>query len=210
MIGAPASAIRAGIMAGLLLLAQYFGRFSVAWRTIVFAATFMLIQNPLLLVSDVGFQLSFLATMGMIHLQPFLSEKFKKIPNAWELRNNLTATLSAQIFALPILIYNFGQISLISPITNILILPLIPFLTIFGFIFSFIGIFWQGLAQVLSWPAWLLISYILKVIDVSSKIPFTSLILKNVHWIFLIIFYSILAALVFWLNQKRKLKFLGQ
>ena len=208
MIGAPASAIRAGIMASLLLIAQYFGRFSSASRTIVFAATFMLLQNPLLLISDVGFQLSFLATMGMIHLQPFLSEKFKKIPNSFQLRNNLSATLSAQIFALPILIYNFGQISLISPITNILILPLIPFLTILGFIFSFIGIFWQGLAQILSWPAWLLITYILKIVDFSSKILWASLTFKNVHWLFLIISYLILGLIIWRLQESQKLKFL--
>lgn len=208
MIGAPASAIRAGIMAGLLLLAQYFGRFSSASRAIVFAATFMLWQNPLLLVSDVGFQLSFSATMGMVHLQPILSEKFKKISNFLQLKNNLSATLSAQIFALPILIYNFGRISLISPITNILILLLIPFLTILGFGVAFIGVFWQALAQILSWPAWLGLTYILIIVDFSSKIPRASLIFKNVHWIFLIIFYLILGAFVFWLDRKRKLKFL--
>jgi competence protein ComEC len=209
MIGAPASAVRAGIMAGLFLLAQHFGRLSSASRTIVFAATFMLVQNPLLLRLDIGFQLSFLAIMGLIFLQPIFLDLFKKIPNFLQLKNNLSATVSAQIFTFPILIYNFGQISITSPLTNILILPLIPFLTILGFVFSFIGIFWQGLAQILSWPAWFFITYILKVIDVSSKIPFTSLVLKNVHWGFLIISYLILGGLVFWLNQKRKLKFLN-
>jgi len=209
MIGAPASAIRAGIMGLLLLTAQHFGRFSTSSRAIVLAATLMLFQNPLILRWDIGFQLSFLATMGMIHLQSVLEDFLKKIPNFFQLRNNLSTTLSAQIFVFPILIYNFGQISIISPIPNILILPLIPFLTIFGFIFSFIGIFWQNLAQILSWPAWLLITYILKIIGLSSKISWASLIFKNVHWIFLIISYLILGILVFWLNQRRKLRFLN-
>lgn len=208
MIGAPASAIRAGIMAGILLLAQHFGRFSSPFRAIVFAATLMLIKNPLLLRLDIGFQLSFLAVMGLIYLQPILSEKFQKIPNAWQLRNNLIATFSAQIFALPILIYNFGQISIISPVINILILPLIPLLTILGFVFAFAGIFWQQLAQIISWPTWLGLTYILKIVNLSSKIPFASLTLENVHWILVIIFYAILGSFIFWLNQKRKLKFL--
>lgn len=208
MIGAPASAIRAGIMASLLLIAQYFGRFSTASRAIIFAATLMLLQNPLILRLDIGFQLSFLATLGLIHLQPILSDYFKKIPNFFQLRNNLSATLSAQTFVFPILVYNFGQISIISPITNILILPLIPFLTILGFIFSFIGIFWQILGQFFSWPAWLLLTYILKIIDFSSKIPFASLIFKNIHWIFLIISYLILGVVIWRLQENRKLKFL--
>jgi competence protein ComEC len=208
MIGAPASAIRAGIMGLLLLTAQHFGRFSSASRSIVFAATLMLLQNPLILRYDIGFQLSFLATMGMIHLQEILSEKLKKIPDVFQLRNNLSSTLAAQIFVFPILIYNFGQISLISPLTNIFILPLIPIITILGFIFSFIGIFWQGLAQILSWPAWLGLTYILKIVDFSSKISWASLIFKNIHWIFLIISYLILGIIVWRIKENQKLKFL--
>ena len=60
MIGAPASAVRAGIMAGLLLLAQKLGRLRGAGRAVIFAAVIMLLINPLLIKSDVGFQLSFL------------------------------------------------------------------------------------------------------------------------------------------------------
>jgi len=209
MIGAPSSVVRAGIMAILFLTAQHFGRHSSASRAIVIAAAVMLIQNPLLLRLDIGFQLSFLAMMGLIYLQPFFLDFSKKIPNPLQLRNNLAATLSAQVFTLPILVYNFGRIPIISPISNILILPLIPFITILGFIFSFIGIFWQQLAQIFSWPAWLLLTYIIKVVDLSSKISWASLTFKNLHWIFVIISYLILGFFIFWLNQKRKLKFLS-
>lgn len=209
MIGAPSSVIRAGIMAILFLTAQHFGRLSAASRAIVCAAAFMLLQNPLLLRLDVGFQLSFLAVMGLIYLQPAFSDFFKKIPDFLQLRYTLTATLAAQVFTLPILVYNFGRIPIISSIANILILPLIPLITILGFIFSFIGIFWQQLAQILSWPAWLLLTYIIKIVDFSSKIPWASLILENIHWIFVIISYLILGYFIFWLNQKRKLKLLN-
>jgi competence protein ComEC len=208
MIGAPASAIRAGIMALLFLTAQHFGRLSSASRTIVLAATLMLWQNPLILRWDIGFQLSFLATLGMINLQSILSERLKKIPDFLQLRNNLSATLAAQIFVFPILIFNFGQISIISPLTNIFILPLIPIITILGFIFSFIGIFWQSLAQILSWPTWLGLTYILKIIDFSSKISFAFLTFENVPWIFLIISYLVLVTIVWRLQESQKLKFL--
>lgn len=209
MIGAPSSVVRAGIMAILFLTAQHFGRQSAASRAIVIAAAFMLLQNPLLLRLDVGFQLSFLAVMGLIYLQPAFSDFFKKIPDFLQLRYTLTATLAAQVFTLPILVYNFGRIPIISPIANILILPTIPFITILGFIFSFLGIFWQSLAQILSWPAWLFLTYIVKIVDFSSKIPWASLALENIHWIFVIISYLILAYFIFRLNQKRKLKFLN-
>jgi len=196
MIGAPASGVRAGIMAILFLTAQYFGRLSSASRLVVLAATVMLAFNPLLLRLDVGFQLSFLAVMGLVYLQPIFSNLFKKIPNTFQLRNSLAATLSAQIFVFPILVYNFGQISIISPITNILILPLIPFVTILGLLFSFVGIFFQSLGQILSWPVYLMLAYITKVIDFFSKFSWVSLVFKNVSWVWLIILYFILIIIV--------------
>jgi len=137
MIGAPASGVRAGIMAGVFLTAQHFGRMSAASRAVVFTLTLMLFLNPLLLKLDVGFQLSFLAILGMIYLQPIFSDFFKKIPNFkfFPLKTTLSATLSAQVFTLPILIYNFGYISIISPIANILIVPFLAPITILIFIF---------------------------------------------------------------------------
>jgi len=194
MIGAPASVVRAGIMAILFLIGQHFGRLSSASRAIIIAAAFMLFQNPLLLRLDVGFQLSFLGVMGLIYLQPIFSDLFKKIPNFLQLRNNLATTISAQLFTFPILIYNFGRITILSPISNILILPLIPLVTILGFIFAFIGIFFQSLAQILSWLAYLMLSYVTKVIDFFSKISWASINFKNVPWIFVIIFYLILTS----------------
>ncbi len=209
MIGAPASAVRAGVMGGLFLVAQHFGRLSAASRAIVFASTFMIFMNPLLLGLDVGFQLSFLAMIGLIYLQPVFLNVFKKIPNIFQLRYTLSATLSAQIFTLPILIYNFGRFSITSPFCNILIVPVLPLITVLGFIFAFFGIIFQSLGLILSLPAWLFLTYIIKVIDFFSQFPFTSIIFKNVHWIWLVISYLILGFLTWRLNKRQKLKFLN-
>ncbi|MDD5145991.1 MAG: ComEC/Rec2 family competence protein [Candidatus Pacebacteria bacterium] len=208
MIGFPASALRAGIMGILFLSAQYFGRLSFAPRSIIFAAAFMLLLNPLLLKLDVGFQLSFLAIMGLVYLQPHFQEFFQKIPNFLQLRYTLAATLSAQIFTLPVLIYNFGRISILSPIVNILIVPLFSLITILGFTFSFAGIFLPFLGQIISWPAWLLLTYVLKVIDLFSKIQFVSKNISNMHWGLLLIFYSVSGFIIWRLQEKQKLKFL--
>ena len=211
MIGAPASAVRAGIMAGLLLLAQHLGRMSQAWRAVVFAGTFMLALNPLLLRLDAGFQLSFLAILGMIYLQPTFSNFLKKIPNPkiFPIRTTLSATMSAQIFTLPILVYNFGYIPLVSPITNILIVPFLAPITILIFIFGLSGMIFSVFGWILSWPAWLVLSYLVAIIDWFSKLPFASLTLENVHWFWLIISYLILGFLAWRLQEKQKLKFLN-
>jgi competence protein ComEC len=199
MIGAPSSAIRAAIMGILYLTAQYFGRLSSGERPVVFAATLMLFFNPLLLRYDIGFQLSFLAILGIIYFSQFFFEKMKNFPKL--IKESLTSTLSAQIFTFPILIYNFGQISLISPFTNVLILPLLPTITILGFIFSFFGMIWEILGYLFSFPCWLLLSYLLKVVELCSKIPYSFLTLK-VNFLFLLISYSILIPLALYLNKK--------
>ncbi|KKS33453.1 MAG: internalization-related competence protein ComEC/Rec2 protein [Parcubacteria group bacterium GW2011_GWC2_42_13] len=176
MIGAPASAVRAGIMAGVLLLAQKTGRLYFAGRALLIAAAIMLIFNPLLLFYDVGFQLSFLAVLGIIYLFPIfdfhLSHFLKNKGSRW-FRQILALTLSAQIFTLPILVYNFGSVSLISPLVNVLVVPLLPVILIFGFLGILAGLFGQFLGMMFSFPVFGILSYILEVSRVFGNFAFS-------------------------------------
>jgi competence protein ComEC len=177
MVGLPSSAVRAAIMAGGLLWAQMMGRGASAFRIIIFAALIMLALNPLLLKHDVGFQLSFLAVTGIIFLSPHIKRWLKKVPDQKfiNLRSILAMTLAAQIFTLPVLILNFGRVSLLAPFSNVLVLPVLPFVLGSGFLFSIAGLLWQPLGWVLSWPAWLLLTYVFKITDWFSAIPAASL-----------------------------------
>lgn len=210
MIGAPASAVRAGIMGGLFMAAQNFGRLSAASRAIVFASTLMLASNPLLLKLDIGFQLSFLAMMGIIYLQPIFSDVFKKIPNPgfFPLRTTFTATVSAQVFTLPILIYNFGYVSLISTAANILIVPILAPLTILIFIFGLSGMLSIFLGWVLSFPSWLLLTYLTKIIDWFSGFPAATLQF-GISWVWLAVLYSVIFIIIRRMEERQKLKFLN-
>ena len=209
MTGLQTSAIRAGIMGGLFLLGQYLGRMSVSSRSIVFAAALMLFQNPLLLKLDVGFQLSFLATMGIIHLGPIFQDWLKKIPNTPQLKSILAMTLAAYLFTLPILIYNFGYFSLVALLTNLLIAPVLPFIMLFGFLFAISGLIFQPLGWILSWPVWGLLTYLTKIVDWFSGLPLAYLTFENFRWFWLIISYLILGFLTWRLQEKQKLKFLN-
>ncbi len=206
MIGMPSSAVRAGIMAGLFLFAQKIGRFSWSDRAIVFAGTIMLIHNPLLLSADIGFQLSFLAVLGIIYLTPMFQDKLKKIHPGF-LRDIIAMALSAQIFTLPILIHNFGYMSLVSVFTNLLIAPVLPFILGFGFLFVLTGTFSLFFAWLLSMPCYLLITYIIKIVDLFSSLPYAVLNLK-ISWIFILFYYAALILAVWFIYQKQKLKFL--
>ncbi|MDP3093153.1 MAG: ComEC/Rec2 family competence protein [bacterium] len=206
MIGAPASALRAGLMVSLFLAAQFSGRLAAGSRSLVFSAAVILAENPLLLRFDVGFQLSFLAMAGLIYWQPFFKQKvFRRLPDFF--RTNLSATFAAQVFTLPLLIYNFGYVSLISPLTNILLVPLIPYLTIIGFVFGILGMISLFFGQILSWILWLGLSYILLVIDLSLKIPFAHLVFGNLSAILVLAAYLFLILATWKIQSARKQEF---
>ncbi len=208
MTGAQSSAVRAGIVGGLFLLGQKIGRESVSFRSIVFAAFLMLLFNPLLLRYDVGFQLSFLAVLGILYLSPFFKKILKFLPeeNFFNLRSILTMTFSAQIFTLPVLIYNFGRVSIIAPLINVLILPFVSWVMILGFSFAFVGMIYFPLGWLLSFFCWFLLSYIIKVIDVFSSFSFSTLSFK-ISWFWLIFSYFVLIVFVFFFQKKKKLFF---
>lgn len=210
MVGFRPSVVRAGIMAATVLLAQKVGRLSASSRVLVITAAVMLVLNPMLLRWDVSFQLSFLAILGIIFLTQPLENLLKFIPKEKfvNARRILATTFSAQIFTLPILIYNFGRISLISPLTNFLILPVIYWLMLFGFLFGLLSVVWWGFGWIILWPCWFLISYAMKIIDIFSQ-PWAQKTIENVHWLWLIISYLILGYLAWWLNKREKLKFLN-
>lgn len=190
LTGMEASAIRAGIMGGVVLMAQYLGRMQYSLHTLTFAAALMLLQNPLLLTRDVGFQLSFLATLGIILAFPLFRKLLRKIPETFGVRDILAMNFSAQLFTLPVLIYNFGYVSLISVITNILVLPVIPLLLALGFIFLIAGSLWSFLGLILVFPMSLLANYMILITEIFSKIPFAIVEIKNIPIVFFLAFYS--------------------
>jgi len=139
LTGLQPSAVRAGIMGGMLLLGQYLGRIHVSMRALVFAAVIMLGMNPLLL-GNVGFQLSFLAVLGIMLFLPIFQHLSRNIPKKLQdVRDLMGMTVAAQILTLPILIFNFGYVSLVSVVTNILVVPILPFLLGLGFILGLIN-----------------------------------------------------------------------
>ncbi len=183
-VGAPASALRAGIMGGVVLSSYIVYRKTSSIHLLVLTATGMLIFNPLLLHYDLGFQLSFLAVIGILLLHQkvkrFILEKVKVFDKLADL---LAVTISAQIFVFPLILYNFGHISLYSIPANILIVPTLPFIMILGFLTALTGF------VVFAFPVYLLLSFVLIVIDFIYSLPFSAIYIENVPFYFVVFFY---------------------
>jgi competence protein ComEC len=198
MTGASASVVRASIMGGLYLLEKAVGRKSPPMHAIALAGLLMILFNPYA-IYDLGFQLSFAAISGLVLLGEPLKFFVEKVSNL-TLRSILGAgveTISAQIFALPILIFSFGTISVISPIVNALILPVVP-LTMFAVLFVYfasliaipIGIFFGAFIDPI-------LGYILGLIKVFSRLDFSVFALNaSASWIVLLYIMIVCATLL--------------
>jgi len=175
MIGAPASAVRAGIMGFLLMFAMSMGRLSKSVNSLLLVACLMLLANPKILRDDVGFQLSFLAVLGIIYFSSYFSKWFKKIPQFLGIRDILVMTFSAQVLVLPLIAYHFRRVSLISPLVNILVIPILPLVLIFGFLGMLLGLVSLGLSKILFVVVWFLLTYLVKVVEFFSQFSFVGI-----------------------------------
>src|SRR3989338_4810285 len=211
LIGFPASGVRAAIMGCIALLAQKLGRQNTTSRILVLAGALMLLQNPPLLYYDIGFQLSFLASLGIIHIKPMVALLLKTITkgHAAVLVDMLSITLAAQIITLPIIVYNFGRISLVAPITNLLALPVVEALTILGLLLSICGAVAWWMGAMLTLPCSLLLTYFIWVLDIFSK-PWAAKDVGHISWIFVVVYYAALFVLIrFFYKKRQKPEFLG-
>ena len=165
LTGASASVVRASIMGLLLLFASGYGRLYDSKNSIILAGTAMIWLNPFALVFDVGFQLSFLAVMGLLYIYPFLDNKFRKVPELWKLKELTLMTVSAQLAVVPLLIYYFHQFSALSLLANILILPFVPFAMLAGFVSGVGGMIFLPLGKIIGFTAWAITTYQIKIIE---------------------------------------------
>jgi len=175
IIGFQASAVRATIFGISFLLAQYLGRQTIVLRILVFAAAIMLFLNPFLLRYDWGFQFSFLASLGIIFWQRFFEKIFSFLPNFLNIRQIFAMALSAQVFVAPLIFYYLDRISVISPLSNIFIVPILPFVMISGFLFEIGAIIGGIIKSFFYYLLFLQLLYFEGVINFFASLPFSVL-----------------------------------
>jgi len=188
MTGGSATVIRASFMAILVLLARWTGRvYTITW-TLFLVAFFMILNNPKILRFDAGFQLSFLATLALIYLEPIFDKWLcKKVSclrqgkfRDWFLKKDngfrgiISSTTSVQIFVLPVLLYKMEMFSVVSLPVNFLVLVFVPLTMFFGFITGWVGLFSTALAMPFSWISFLFLQYELFVVKFFARLPFAS------------------------------------
>lgn len=193
---------RAAIMITLFLLAELLGRQKHITVALLLAIAVMLGLEPLL-YKNISFQLSVLSMFGLAHFYPLLKQKLdvhspgKKKASLLQktvhyLADGFLITLSAVLLTLPVIVFNFGSISLLGLPTTVFILPVVPFIILLSAITGCIGLVLPMLAQVTGYLDWLLISYYLFIVNIFSSIPFASVEVPDFKSWHIAIYYAVL------------------
>ncbi len=190
-------------MATLALVARATGRNYDVARALILALFFMILINPFLLVYDVSFQLSFIATVAVIFLAPRIEKYFTWVTKRFQLRDITTVTCAAYILVLPFILYKMGNLSVVALPANFLILPFIPFTMLLGFLTGFVGLLSYILAVPLGFISYLFLHYELAVINFFSNIPFASFTIPDFPFILTILIYLYFIYRLFWRSLKK-------
>ncbi|MFA6554385.1 MAG: ComEC/Rec2 family competence protein [Candidatus Paceibacterota bacterium] len=193
LVGGGATVVRSCLMASIALFADIIRRDYSVIHALMFAGLLMLVQNPMILLHDPSFQLSFLATLGLIILAGPIEKRLTFITERFGIRGIVASTIATQIFVSPYILYMMGQISIIGMLVNILVLPFIPVTMLFVFITGIVGMFWLPLAQVFGWASHLLLSYELFMVNNFARFPFASLQVEAFSFWWVVGFYVVFA-----------------
>lgn len=174
LVGLSASVVRAGIMAALVIVARTIGRTYAIMRALMLAGVGMIVMNPYLLAFDPGFQLSFLATLGLVLVSPLMERWFVRVPSRFGIREVLIATCATQLTVLPLLLYQMGALSVVSILVNVLVLPIVPFAMLFTFLTGLCGLVLSPLGMLMGFSAYGLLTYVVHVAQAFASLPFAA------------------------------------
>jgi len=219
LVGADAAVVRAAFMGSISLWARQIGRRNNGLNALAIVALIMTILNPLVLW-DVGFQLSFFATLGLIlYAEPFsnftgnLISKITKSDNSTLtqiINDNVILTFAAQLTTIPIMAYQFKRISLISFIANPFVLFVQPAVMIIGGLAVSVSLIFQPLGQLIAWFAWPFSAYTIRIVELFNKVPHGSIYLGDSSlWVVSGFYIALFAVTLNWPRIKEWFNSLG-
>lgn len=208
LTGMSLSVIRAGVSTILSIIAMLIYRKSDSFEIMSFALLCTIINNPFT-IFNMGLQLSYLGTVGIVLLNKKLNEFQKEHKNLSKFKmyiiENAYVTLSATLLIFPIILYYFNMISLNFLFANLLLGPVLGISIITGFIILIISLISMPIAQLLGKVWQLPLSFINKATSLIAKIPMANITVVTPRIITIIAIYIIIALLVVFIKKKNKI-----
>ena len=202
--GMSPSMSRAGLVAGLALVAWYYGRRFHPLVLLPLAMAVTVLLQPHYAWGDVGWQLSFAAFAGVMLLAPLLKAYFFGSADTHPLQRILLETVAAQLCTLPILLVTFGSFSVVAPFANLIILPLVPLAMLFTFIAGLVGLFLPAIGPIAGLPAQWLLTYMTQTIQWVGGVDW-AVQAVTINFVGLIVCYSILVTAGVWMWRTTRL-----
>lgn len=206
IIGWPASAVRATVMGFLVMWAMYLGRLNSSLNALLLTAATMLLINPRLLRNDIGFQLSFTAVIGLVYGKSWFDKLLTKLPNRLQIKEAIAMTLAAQLTTWPLVVYYFDKFSLVAPLANILVVPVLPFLLILGLGSVVLSFIIPVLALITFSILSVLLKYIINIVEVLSGLPHAYLEINGFQPQYLVIAYLLIFVLLWLIRNKQNVQ----
>ncbi len=205
LVGAGPSVLRAGLMGGLATLGWLLGREYSALAGLAGSAFLMTLWQPTVFW-DIGFELSFVATLGLVLLaRPWQARTRNWLPLV---RDGLIVTVAAEIFTLPLVMFYFHQLSLVSLLTNLLVLPVLPFIMALGALAVLAGAIFNGwlplAGQAFGGLVWFFLTFMLVAVKLCAGLPFSTLAWPAFHPVWLLLYYSGLSLVIWWSSHGRR------
>ena len=144
-----------------------------------------------------------MATLGIIAGYPVLERYFVSKNAAFGVVDILVLTISAQIFVLPIIVYHFHTISLVSLLANVLVLPIIPITMLLVFLMLVVSFIFYPIALLFGWASFFLLSYEIFVIESLAKISWGSIYVENVYVWWGVLYYVVIGSIAYFFNKKQ-------
>jgi competence protein ComEC len=182
MAGGSATIVRGSVMAVLVVAAGIFRRRYSVHRSFMTAAVVLLMLNPMLLVFDPSFQFSFLSTFGLMYFSPVIKKYFYWVPERWKLRETIVATSATQIFVLPFILFQTGDVSLMALPANLLLFLVLPITMLLCFMAGMIGFIATVLAVPFAWTGFLFLRYELSVVHYFAAFPSGFFTISHFPW----------------------------
>ncbi len=200
--GGSAAVLRAAVMASLMVLARSSERRSEPWTLLLSACWIISAADPHTLW-DLGFQLSSLATASLFAFaRPVEGWISGRRPFAWPwmapFTEALTATLAAQVLTLPLILSAFGNLSLIAPLANVLLVPVVPYAMLFGSLALAGGLLWLPLGQILGLLLWLPLTWIAQGVALLAQPSWAAIIIPPLPLWMLLTYYAVVGGVWWW------------
>lgn len=197
LVGASTTIVRAGIMASIAVVSRLYGSEISGLSLLSLAVIVMSIHQPLIVVHDPSFQLSVLATLGIVVVAPIIEVYATKLPTRFGWREVIVTTLATQVTVIPWIVYLMGEFSMVSLVANVLVLPIVPLAMAAVFLIyvfhSWLGIL-SSVATAISFAA---LGYIFFIARVIGSWQFASISVPPISFSIIVFVYLVIALLLF-------------